>query len=301
MWQSFYHQVSAGHRLAVTFAGNPRGIPVLFLHGGPGAGCKLEHFAYFDLTRYWVVLFDQRGSGRSLPFGELNANTSADLIEDIESLRAYFGVSRWLLFGGSWGSYLALAYAIHHPEHVAGLVLRSICLGRPEEHDWLYRFGASELFAKEWHAFREFIPSEERDDLLGAYYHRLMALEPCVAAFRWSRWAMACLELPLPDAWPEEGVARDRWLAQIRIEAHYYYHQLFFPRNFIFEQLARLAAIPLQIVHGQHDFLCPPSNAIALQRQLPHSTLTLVATAGHLSSAPGMFTALTAALQAINA
>ena len=298
MWQSFYHRVSAEHQLAVTFAGNPDGIPVLFLHGGPGAGCKLDHFAYFDLTRYWVVLFDQRGCGRSLPFGELNDNTSQDLISDIEHLRLALGVKRWLLFGGSWGSYLALAYAIHYPLNVSGMVLRSICLGRPEEHTWLYQLGASELFPEAWQDFQYFIPEAERADLLKAYYQRLMNHDE-LAAWHWSSWAMACLALSLPLVLPEDLTERQRWLAQTRIEIHYYYHQLFFPINFVRDHLSTLTHIPIEIVHGTHDFLCPPANAVTLKRYLPDATLTLVPQAGHLSSAPGMFDALMLALARI--
>lgn len=302
MWQTFYHRVSAEHQLAVTYAGNPLGIPVLFLHGGPGAGCKLEHFRYFDLKRYWVVLFDQRGSGRSLPFGSLIDNTSQDLIDDIEQLRRLFGVDRWLLFGGSWGSYLALAYAIHHPDRISGLVLRSICLGRPEEHTWLYQFGASELFTHAWQQFRAFIPLAEQDDLLKAYYQRLMSMDfdtQWMAAQQWSSWMMACLALPLPEVWPQDVVEKQRFMAQVRIEAHYYHHQLFFPVNFVCDQLPRLSAIPAAIVHGQHDFLCPPANAVILHQHLSQAHLTIVANAGHLSSAPGMFDALVESLSLV--
>ncbi len=302
MYQSFYHKVTDDHQLAVTFAGNPAGIPVLFLHGGPGAGCKLSHCDYFDLSRYWVVLFDQRGSGRSLPYGALEHNSSSDLIQDIESLRRLFGVQQWLLFGGSWGSYLALAYAIHYPHHVSGMVLRSICLGRLEEHDWLYYRGASELFPDAWQAFTAFIPEAEHAALLAAYYQRLMSDDIAIAwpaAWHWSRWAMACLELPLPIAMPEDWAIRRQWLLQARIEAHYYYHQLFFPVNFVQINLPKLQNIPIQIVHGQYDFLCPVANAVILQRHLPHSQLTIVPKAGHLSAAPGMFDALIAALVAL--
>lgn len=298
MIQNFYCDVGAGHQLWVMFAGNPQGIPVLFLHGGPGAGCKLDHFAYFDLDRYWVVLFDQRGSGRSQPYGELNANTSQDLIADIERLRVLFGVERWLLFGGSWGSFLALSYAVHHPDRVAALVLRSICLGRQQEHDWLYCFGANQLFPQAWQNFCDFIATEERNDLLSAYYRCLMSVDPQLqwqAAWRWSSWAMACLELPAIEE-PQIAAERQRWIAQVRIEVHYFFHQLFFPPHHIFNALPGLNAIPTAIVHGTHDFLCPVDNAVSLQRLLPLSHLTLVPQAGHLSSAPGMFAALQQAL-----
>lgn len=303
MKQSFYVNVGQHHQCAVVLAGNPRGIPVLFLHGGPGAGCKLDHLAYFDLERYWVVLWDQRGSGRSLPHGELQENTTGHLLADIEHLRQLLGVSQWLLFGGSWGSFLALTYAIHYPKHVSGLVLRSVCLGREQEHDWLYRAGAHHLFPEAWHSFNQAIPADERDDLLTAYYSRLMNDDLSIAwpaAWHWSSWAMACLEIPLPIE-PQEREVRQTWLRQVRLEVHYYYHQLFLPKHFVWEALPSLQHVPLAIVHGCHDFLCPPDNAHALHQALPQSHLTMVANAGHLSSSPGMFEALQAALARVSA
>jgi proline iminopeptidase len=302
MIQSFYHLVN-GQSLALSFAGNPQGIPVLFLHGGPGAGCKREHLTYFDLDRYWVVLWDQRGSGRSLPFGTLTDNTTQDLLADMESLRQLFGVERWLLFGGSWGSYLALSYALHYPERVSGMVLRSICLGRQQEHDWLYHFGANQLFPEAWQDFLTFIPKEEQSDLLTAYYHRLMASDfqlQWQAAWHWSCWAMACLQLAIPCE-PQTVSERRLWIAQVRIELHYFYHQLFSPKHFVVDSLSKINTIPLSIVHGAHDFLCPPNNAVTLHQKMPNSQLTLVAHAGHLSSAAGMFEALKAALAWVTA
>lgn len=298
MIQSFYVNVSEHHQLAVVLAGNPRGIPVLFLHGGPGAGCKLDHLAYFDLERYWVVLWDQRGSGRSLPHGELRDNTTQHLLADIEWLRRELGVSQWLLFGGSWGSFLALTYAIHYPAQVSGMVLRSICLGRQLEHDWLYRAGAHLLFPQAWQSFRQWLPHDEREDMLQAYYTRLMHEDHCIAwraAWHWSCWAMACLELPLP-AEPQEVEIQKTWLRQVRLEVHYFYHQLFLPKHFVCDHLTTLRHLPLAIVHGSHDFLCPPDNAYALHQAMPASHLTMVEGAGHLSSAPGMFEALQAGL-----
>lgn len=301
MMHSFYLNVSEQHQLAVVFAGNPRGIPVLFLHGGPGAGCKLDHLAYFDLERYWVILWDQRGSGRSQPHGELHDNTTAHLLADIECLRQQLGVSQWLLFGGSWGSFLALTYAIHYPQHVSGMVLRSVCLGREVEHDWLYRAGAHLLFPEAWQRFCQWIPSSERGDLLSAYYQRLMTEDLAIAwpaAWRWSSWSMACLELPLPLE-PEDSEIQLAWLRQVRLEVHYFYHQLFLPKHFVVDALASIQHLPLAIVHGSHDFLCPPDNANALHQAMPHSHLTIVPHAGHLSSSPGMFEALQTALQRV--
>lgn len=294
---SFYLHVSEPHRLLIRFAGNPHGIPVLFLHGGPGSGCKPEHLAYFDLSRYWVFLMDQRGSGHSTPVEALASNSTLELMADIEALRQQFGIDQWLVFGGSWGSFLGLAYALHYPRHVSGLVLRSVCLGRQQEHDWLYRFGANQLFPQAWRAFQGFIPRSQQQDLLSAYYERAMSQDLSVswpAVWQWSCWAAACLELPAPLE-PETVEQRHRWLSQVRLELHYFYHQLFLPVHFVVDGLSHIHQ-PVAIVHGARDFLCPVDNAVSLHEQLPWSHLILVPEAGHLSSAPGMFEALCQAL-----
>lgn len=290
--EKFFLPVDANHELAITYDGNPQGIPVIFLHGGPGAGCKPEHFDYFDLSRFRVILFDQRGCGDSTPFGELRNNTTEHLIEDIEAIRQYFKINKLLLFGGSWGSCLALAYAEKFPECVQGMILRSICLARPDELRWLYEFGANQLFPAAWRDFVGYIHKHNpyattAKQILQAYYARFLAQDE-QAAFYWHNWSLACLELPLLNIWPDNIREAKKLFTLALIEACYFSQDVFLAPNQIVTHLSRVRHIPTVIIHGDQDYLCPVANAYFLHQQLPLSQLRIVANAGHLSSAPGM-------------
>ena len=283
------------HALYVEECGTAKGIPALFLHGGPGAGCEPYHRRFFDPTRYRVVLFDQRGAGRSIPHADLSDNTTWHLVADIERIRELLGIERWLVFGGSWGSTLALAYAQTHPERVSALVLRGIFLCRDDEIRWFYQEGASRLFPDYWADFVAPVAPGDRHDMLGAY-HRLLTgtddIARMAAAKAWSTWeGRTATLLPNPSVVNHFGDPHVA-LSLARIECHYFVHQAFLRPGQLLEDAARLAGIPTVIVHGRYDVICPLENAWALHRALPGSELVIVPDAGHAASEPGICSAL---------
>lgn len=294
--QNHFLKVDDIHTLAIYTAGNPKGLPILYLHGGPGAGCDLKHFDNFDLERCFVILHDQRGCGRSTPLGCLENNTTWDLVADIEKIRHYFHLDKILLYGGSWGSTLALAYAETHPEHVVGLVLRSICLAKQSDHRWLYAFGANQLFPQAWQSFvrgAELAASEE--NLVQAYYQKVQSNHPWTVAqatLAWNNWAAACLQLPLMETLPEDQTTKDYLINITRIETHYFAHHAFLAENQLLNNLYKIKSLKAFIVHGEKDYLCPVANAVTLHQAWPNSELLLLSEAAHLSSAPGMHEAL---------
>jgi len=279
--------------------GNPRGQPVLFLHGGPGAGAGAVHRRFFDPQHFRVVIFDQRGAGRSRPMGELRENTTPLLVGDIETLRKFLGIDRWLLFGGSWGSTLALAYAQSYPERVAGCVLRGVFLGRADEVEW-FLYGLRRVFPDAWAAFAEHVPAAERHDLLTAYLRRLTDPDPAIhlaAARSWSNYEGLCSTL-LPSPETVASFAQDRSaLGLARIEAHYFAHDLFLPPEGLLARMDRLAQVPAEIVQGRYDMVCPPTSAFELAEAWPMARLTVVPDAGHSALEPGVRTALVSAVE----
>jgi proline iminopeptidase len=290
--------LSHGHTMYWEQVGNPRGQAALFLHGGPGAGAGIVHRRFFDPTHWRLVVFDQRGSGRSQPLGGLTANTTPDLVADIETLRRHLGIENWLLFGGSWGSTLALAYAQAHPQRVSGMVLRGIFLGRPAEVDWFLR-GIATVFPEAHAAFAGHLPEAERGDLLGAYLKRLTDPDPHVhlpAARAWSSYEGACSTLlPSPDT--VASFAQDRIaLGLARIEAHYFTHELFLPEGGLLARMDRIAHLPVEIIQGRYDMICPPCTAFDLLRAWPGARFTMVPDAGHSALEPGVRRALVAAV-----
>ena len=266
--------------------GNPRGQPVLFLHGGPGAGAGAVHRRFFDPHHWRAVIFDQRGAGRSRPLGELRENSTAHLVEDIETLRRFLGIERWLLFGGSWGSTLALAYAQAHPERVVGCVLRGVFLGRRSEVEW-FLYGLRRVFPDAWAGFAEHVPPAERHDLLGAYLRRLCDPDPAVhlpAARAWSNYEGLCSTL-MPSPELVASFAQDRSaLGLARIEAYYFANALFLPPEKtegagpggLLGEMGRIAHIPAEIVQGRYDMVCPPVSAFELLDAWPSARLTVV-------------------------
>jgi proline iminopeptidase len=288
-----------GHTMYWEQVGNPCGAPVLFLHGGPGAGAGAVHRRFFDPGFWRVVVFDQRGAGRSRPLGSLHANTTQHLVADIERLRRHLGIEQWLLFGGSWGSTLALAYAQAYPERVAGCVLRGVFLGRPRELDW-FLHGLASIFPDAHAAFAGFLPEAERDHLLGGYLRRLTDPDPEIhmpAARAWSIYEGTCSTLlPSPDT--VANFAQDRTaLGLARIEAHYFAHGLFLPEGGLLAGVHRLAHIPGEIVQGRYDMICPPCTAFELAVAWPSARLTVVPDAGHSALEPGVRRALVAAVE----
>jgi proline iminopeptidase len=285
-------QVSDLHTIYFERCGNPEGLPVVFLHGGPGGGVMPGYRRFFDPETYHGILFDQRGSGRSTPHAELSENTTWDLVADIERLREKFGIKNWIVFGGSWGSTLALTYAITHPERAAGLILRGIFLCRPKELEWFYQRGASEIFPDFWEQYRDAIPEAERGNFMQAYYKRMTSddeetrLKACRA---WSVWEGSTSKL-FPDTAVIDHYAGDKEsLALARIECHYFVNNCFFQsENFILENAEKIRHIPTIIVQGRYDVVCPATSAWELSQAMPNAALHIVPDAGHSVSEPGI-------------
>ncbi len=292
-------RVSALHELYFEESGNPQGKPVVFVHGGPGGGTDASQRRFFDPERYRIVLFDQRGCGKSTPHACLEENTTWDLVADMEALRQHLGIQRWQVFGGSWGSTLALAYAQTHPDVVTELVLRGIFLLRKQEIDWFYQFGASEIFPDAWEAYRDAIPPDERHDFLRAYYKRLTSDHAEVrlsAARAWSVWEGRTSKLIPEPASIARFDGAEFALAFARIECHYFMNKGFFDRDdFLLQGIDRIRHIPATIVHGRYDVVCPLTSAWELQKKWPEAELIIVPDAGHAASEPGNCRALVAA------
>jgi proline iminopeptidase len=291
--------VSNVHTLYYEQCGNPEGTPVVFLHGGPGGGIIPDYRRYFDPAAYRVVLFDQRGSGRSTPHASLEENTTWALVEDIEKLRGHLGVETWHVFGGSWGSTLSLAYAETHPGRVRSLTLRGIFLCRPKEISWFYQEGASYVFADVWEEYEKVIPPEERGDFVGAYYRRLTSEDPAVrleAARAWSVWEGSTSKLFFDYSTIEKFADADFALAFARIECHYFMNNAFFPTdNYLIENVGKIRHIPAVIVQGRYDIVCPMVSAWELHRAWPEAELRVIPDAGHAASEPGTIDALVTA------
>lgn len=290
-----YRLAVDSHSLYIEEVGHSRGLPVVFLHGGPGAGLEPYHRRFFDPERYRVVLFDQRGCGRSLPHGALEANTTQDLIDDMERIREYLEIDRWVVFGGSWGATLGLAYAQSFPDRVLGLILRGVFLCRPRDIHWFYQDGASRVLPDYWEDFVAPIPPDQRGDLLRAYHRYLTGadeVQRMAAAKAWSVWeGRAATLIPNPRV-VDHFADPMRALALARIEAHYFVHDAFLGPNQLIAQASRLHAIPGVIVHGRYDMVCPLEQAYALHEAWPQARLELIAQAGHSATEAGIVDAL---------
>lgn len=287
--------VDPPHTLHVEECGNPRGIPVVFLHGGPGSGCEPYHRRFFNPGKYRIILFDQRGCGRSSPHAELQGNTTQALVADMEHIRVKLGIDAWLVFGGSWGSTLALVYAETHPGRVLGLVLRGIFLCRPREIQWFYQEGASRIFPDYWQAYVKPIPAAERDDLLAAFYRRLTSdneLERMAAAKAWSLWEGRCATLRPSQSVVDHFGDPFTALSLARIECHYFVNNSFLEDNQILRDAHRLQHIPAIIIHGRYDMVCPVESAWELHAAWPQAELQIIDAAGHSASEPGILGAL---------
>jgi proline iminopeptidase len=295
--------VDTRHTLCWETCGNASGVPLVFLHGGPGGGCLPHHRRYFNPAFWRIALFDQRGAGRSTPAAELADNTTQHLVADIEALRRHLGIDRWLLFGGSWGSTLALAYAEAHPERCLGLVLRGIFLARPSEIEW-FMHGMRHVFPEAWRAFAEFLPAAERTDLLGNYHRRLTHPDPAVhlpAAQAWDRYEGACSRLlPPPEPLPKFDSDATA-LAIARTEAHYFVHQAFLEPDQLLANLGRIRHLPCTIVQGRYDIVCPIVTADTLARAWPEAEYVVVSDAGHSIREPGIAQELVAAVKRMQA
>lgn len=288
--------VSALHSLYYEQCGNPGGRAALFLHGGPGFGLADSFRTFFNPEKWRIVLFDQRGSGRSTPHSCLEENTTWHLVEDIETLRRHLGIDRWLVFGGSWGSTLALAYAQTYPDRVTHLVLRGIFLCRQKEIEWFYQQGASAIFPDAWEDYIRVIPVEERDDLLGAFYRRLTGPDEALrleAARAWSVWEGSTSKLHPDKVLMEQMGDALQALAVARIECHYFANNTFFESdNHLLERIDLIRHIPTTIVQGRYDVVCPMMSAWDLHKAWPEAEFHVVPDAGHSSMEPGIVAGL---------
>jgi len=289
-------KVSPIHELYYEQVGNPTGKPAVFLHGGPGGGIVSDYRRYFDPEIYRVVLFDQRGSGKSTPHASLEENTTWHLVSDIEQLREHLGIDTWQVFGGSWGSTLALAYAERHPDRVAQVVLRGIFLCRPKEIQWFYQEGANAIFPDVWEEYLKIIPETERADMVTAYYRRLTSEDDSVrleAARAWSIWEGSTSKLFFDPSMIEKFADPEFALAFARIECHYFMNNAFFNSdNYLIENVEKIRHIPSVIVQGRYDVVCPLMSAWDLHRAWPEAQLHIIPDAGHSISEPGIIDAL---------
>lgn len=288
-------RVDETHELYVDESGVPEGIPVLFVHSGPGSGCEYDSRCFFNPEKYRIILFDQRGAGRSKPHGELAANTTQDLVADIEKIREFLGVERWMLFGGGWGATLSLVYAETHPDRVMGLVLRGVFLGRHKDIEWFYQGGASRFYPDHWEDFGAPIAQAERDDYLAAYARRMRGpdeLARMAAAKAWSRWEADCSTLHPNQRLMRHFTELSRAMARCRIGVHYFSNRCFLAENQIIDNIHVIDNIPGIIVHGRYDMVAPLDNAYCLHEAWPISQLYIVREAGHSATEAPLIDAL---------
>lgn len=290
--EPFHHQLLAvdeNHQLYVEQCGNPEGQPVIFIHGGPGAGCSANDRRFFDPEKYHIVLFDQRGCGRSLPFGSLENNETSFLIEDIEKIRTHLNIQKWHVFGGSWGSTLSLVYAQTHPEKVCSLVLRGIFLGRPQDTEWTFaNGGGTRIFADYWQEYLDCLPDGENQTSVKAAYDIMIGDDKAAAekvAQAWAKWEIRCCTLEPNEEFVAALTGDDNCWTLSRHEAHYMVHDCFLSDNQILVNCDKIQDIPTIIVHGRYDIVCPFDNAWLLHQQLPKSEL-VTTIAGHASIEP---------------
>lgn len=287
--------VTNPHQLYVEESGNPDGIPVLFIHGGPGGGTAATDRCFFDPEKYRIILFDQRGAGRSTPHALLEDNHTSALIDDIETIRTALDIERWVVFGGSWGSTLGLLYAQQYPQLVLGLILRGIFLCRDEDISWFYQDGAGRIFPEYWQQYTQVIPEAERGDMVAAFYRRLTGdndFERMAAAKAWSIWEGRCATLQSNNDVVERFANPHMAVAMARIEAHFFINKAFIKPNQILDKAHLLKDIPGTIVHGRYDMVCPVNQAIALSEAWPSAKLEIIGDAGHSSSERGTTDAL---------
>jgi len=290
------------HTLYVEESGNPCGLPVVFLHGGPGAGCAPYHRQYFDPSVYRIVLFDQRGCGKSTPHSSLQNNTTWDLVADIEFIREHLHIEQWVVFGGSWGSTLALLYAETHPGSVCGLVLRGIFLARDRDVQWFYQEGTNKLFPDYWQKFIEPIPEDERENMIEAYYRQLTGdneVQKLRAAKAWSVWEGMTATLQTDDSVVSSFSASHTALSVARIECHYFINNSWLRPNQIIADIEKIRHIPAYIVQGRYDVICPVDQAWELAKAWPEAVLDIVADAGHAVVEPGISRSLLKAMSAM--
>lgn len=302
-YQTNYLQVDGLHSIYVEQCGNPNGVPILFVHGGPGGGCSNRDRQFFNPDYFRIILFDQRGCGRSTPHGELTDNTTGHLVDDIEAIRAFCGIDQWHLFGGSWGSTLSLVYAQTHPTKVLSLTLRGIWLARQQDIDWPFNGqGGNRVFPEMWQALVDTVDAAPGTPIVDAAYAIMTSNDADHArkvAKAWAMWEISCCTLEPNAQYLAEATGDDEAWTLARHEAHFMVNRCFIAPNFILDNVDKLANIPVTIVHGRYDMVCPVDQAIALANALPHATLSISSNAGHASAEPKTRAALINATNAI--
>lgn len=302
--KQFSLKVDDTHEIYYEMCGNPQGYPVVFLHGGPGSGCNPTQRRFFDPTHYCIILIDQRGCGRSKPQGETSKNTTADLVSDIDAIRTALGFEKWLVFGGSWGSTLALSYALAHTEHVTGLILRGIFLSRANELNW-FLGDVAHFYPEVWSNLVNYLPKNEQHDVLAAYSKRIFNNDINIgtaAALQWNAFENAIMRLvpSEPKATEAEKPTVEQSLIEVaraRVQIHYIAHECFVDGESILKECVKLAHIPTIIVQGRYDMVCPPKSAWELSRAMPHAEFNIVQDAGHSALETGTTSALVAATE----
>jgi proline iminopeptidase len=297
-YHTFFLETGSKHSVYVELSGNPDGMPVIFLHGGPCSGTKPDHRRFFNPERYRIILFDQRGCGQSLPFGELEDNTTEDLIADMERIREQLGIDRWLVFGGSWGAALALLYAQKHKNPVAGLIVRGVFLARQMDLDWFAKDGANRIYPEQWQRLIESLPEQQRENLLPGIVQALWGEDEVArlrAAKEWTAWngqvALASNYQPAV----QNGQTAEKIIKQVRMEVHYARNHYFIEENRILENCGGLSGIPAIIIHGRNDLVCPIEAAMKLHQALPDAEYVILPNAGHVAQGEEMIGALVSA------
>lgn len=297
-YHTFFLETGSKHSVYVELSGNPDGIPVIFLHGGPCSGTKLNHRRFFNPERYHIILFDQRGCGQSLPFGELEDNTTEDLINDMERIRQQLGIDRWLVFGGSWGAALALLYAQKHKDPVAGMIIRGVFLARQMDLDWFAKDGANRIYPEQWQRLDDSIPEQQRENLLQGIYQVLWGEDEVArlrAAREWTAWngQVALGNNYQPEA--QNGHTTEKIIKQVHMEVHYARNHYFIEENQILENCGGLSGVPAIIIHGRNDLVCPIEAGMKLHQALPDAEYIILPNAGHVAQGEEMIDALVSA------
>jgi proline iminopeptidase len=294
-------EVDAIYRIYVEECGNRLGLPVVFLHGGPASGCKPDHRRFFDPRKYRIVLFDQRGAGRSAPKGEIVRNTTQDLVKDMERIREKLGIDRWLVYGGSWGATLGLLYAQSHPDHVCGLVLRGVFLARRADLEWFLVNGLNRIYPEQWQRLCQSVPENERNDLISAFQHRLNGRDELAkrrVAREWDAWGRL-VSLGVGFDSPESEAVASDLVAQVRVEIHYAANAYFIRENQVIEDCKKIRNIPIILLHGRYDLVCPAEAAFTLHQALPGSILEVLPNSGHVAQGEEMIDGLIRATNAM--
>jgi proline iminopeptidase len=288
-------KLDSGHSVYYEQVGNKSGIPVLFLHGGPGSGCNENHRRYFDPDKYHIILFDQRGCNRSLPNGFVEENSTQDLLNDIESIRKALNLDKWVLFGGSWGATLSLLYAEAFPQYVSGIILRGAFLARQCDFDWFAKSGVNKIFPDYWDEFMSYFQAEEKKYPITTLHKRIFSEDKQTqieAAKTWALWAGRVVTHSLTNDYVLDVEDEDKLISEVKIEMHYAKHKYFINENEILENIAKVPDVPVTIIHGRKDLTCLPESSWSIHKALPQSKLVHVAEAGHLASEPAMINAL---------